>query len=101
MNDLILTICDWVPEMQRGHARDIQVRGSLEEAGLLYRVESMPFRDQKAGHFSHQPYGQVPWLTNGDLAIPESGAILLHLGERSEALMPGAQMAMTRQWIRH
>jgi glutathione S-transferase len=30
----------------------------------------------------------VPWLTDGDISIFESGAILLHLGERSEALMP-------------
>ena len=37
--------------------------------------------------FSHQPFGQVPWLTDGDISIFESGAILLHLGERSDALM--------------
>jgi glutathione S-transferase len=37
---------------------------------------------------SHQPFGQVPWLTDGDISIFESGAILLHLGERSDALMP-------------
>nr|WP_276308774.1 glutathione S-transferase family protein [Halomonas endophytica] len=41
-----------------------------------------------AEHFTHQPFGQVPWLTDGDLTIFESGAILLHLGERSDALMP-------------
>jgi glutathione S-transferase len=56
--------------------------------GLPYRVESVPFRDRKAEHFAHQPFGQVPWLTDGDLSIFESGAILLHLGERSDALMP-------------
>ena len=39
-------------------------------------------------HFAHQPFGQVPWLTDGDISIFESGAILLHLGERSAALMP-------------
>jgi glutathione S-transferase len=60
----------------------------LEEAGLPYRVESVPFRARNAEHFSHQPFGQVPWLTDGDISIFESGAILLHLGERSEALMP-------------
>ena len=30
----------------------------------------------------------MPWLTDGEVSIFESGAILLHLGERSEALMP-------------
>ena len=51
------------------------------------RVESVPFRPRDAAHFSHQPFGQVPWLSDGDISIFESGAILLHLAERSEALM--------------
>lgn len=88
MSDLILTTFDWVPETPRGYVRDIRVRWALEEAGLSYRVNSVPFRDRKAEHFSHQPFGQVPWLTDGDLSIFESGAILLYLGERSETLMP-------------
>jgi glutathione S-transferase len=88
MVDLILTTYDWVPEPPRGYVRDLRVRWALEEAGLPYRVESTPFRDRKAGHFAHQPFGQVPWLTDGDLSIFESGAILLHLGNRSDALLP-------------
>ncbi|HSI56717.1 MAG TPA: glutathione S-transferase family protein [Ideonella sp.] len=88
MNDLILTTFDWVPEMPRGYVRDIRVRWALEEAGLPYRVESVPFRDRNAEHFSHQPFGQVPWLTDGDISIFESGAILLHLAELSDTLMP-------------
>lgn len=86
--DLILTTFDWVPEMPRGYVRDIRVRWALEEAGLPYRVEGVPFGDRNAEHFAHQPFGQVPWLTDGDISIFESGAILLHLGERSDALMP-------------
>ena len=88
MADLILTTFDWVPEPPRGYVRDLRVRWALEEARLPYRVESVPFRDRKAAHFSHQPFGQVPWLTDGDLSIFESGAILLHLGNRSDALLP-------------
>lgn len=88
MVELILTTFDWVPEMPRGHVRDIRVRWALEEAGLPYRVESVPFGSRDAGHFAHQPFGQVPWLTDGDISIFESGAILLHLGERSDVLMP-------------
>jgi glutathione S-transferase len=64
------------------------VRWALEEAGLPYRVKSVPFRARNAEHFSHQPFGQVPWLTHGNISIFESGAILLHLGNRSDALMP-------------
>eukprot|EP01031_Cornospumella_fuschlensis_P016888 gene16888-20642_t len=61
---------------------------ALEEAALPYRVESTPFRDRGPEHFAHQPFGQVPWLTDGALSIFESGAILLHLAEKSPALMP-------------
>ena len=101
MADLILTTFDWVPEMPRGYVRDIRVRWALEEAGLPYRVESTPFRDRNAEHFSHQPFGQVPWLTDGDISIFESGAILLHLGERSETLMPADPRGRSdvKEWL--
>jgi glutathione S-transferase len=88
MADLILTTFDWVPETPRGYVRDLRVRWALEEAGLPYRVKSVPFRARDAEHFSHQPFGQVPWLTDGDIMLFESGAILLYLGERSDALLP-------------
>lgn len=88
MGDLVLTTYDWVPELPRGFVRDIRVRWALEEAGLPYRVESTPFKERDANHIARQPFGQVPWLTDGDQSIFESGAILLHLGERSEKLMP-------------
>jgi glutathione S-transferase len=88
MDDLVLVTYDWVPEMPRGFVRDIRVRWALEEAGLPYRVESTPFRDKTPEHFAHQPFGQVPWLTDGDLSIFESGAILLHLGHLSDVLLP-------------
>ena len=88
MGDLVLTTFDWVPEPPRGLVRDLRVRWALEEAGLPYRVEGVPFQERGPEHFAHQPFGQVPWLTDGDLSIFESGAILLHLGELSSALMP-------------
>lgn len=101
MGDLILTTYDWVPEPPRGFVRDIRIRWALEEAGLPYRVESTPFADRKAGHFAHQPFGQTPWLTDGDLSIFESGAILLHLGELSDALLPADPRARSeaKEWI--
>lgn len=101
MTDLILTTFDWVPEAPRGYVRDIRVRWALEEAGLPYRVNSVPFRDRGAEHFSHQPFGQVPWLTDGDLSIFESGAILLHLGELSDKLMPteSRDCSDVKEWL--
>ncbi len=99
MGDLILTTYDWVPEPPRGYVRDLRVRWALEEAGLPYRVESTPFRDRGAEHFSNQPFGQVPWLRDGDISIFESGAILLHLGERSKALMPTERRNEVIEWL--
>lgn len=86
-DELILTTYDWVPEPPRGLVRDLRVRWALEEAGLPYRVATTPFAERNAEHLARQPFGQVPWLTDGDLTVFESGAILLHLGEKSPALM--------------
>jgi len=101
MVDLILTTFDWVPEPPRGYVRDIRVRWALEEAGLPYRVESVPFGDHKAAPPPQQPFGQVPWLTDGDLSIFESGAILLHLGALSGALLPCDERARNEavEWL--
>jgi glutathione S-transferase len=101
MSDIVLTTFDWVPEMPRGFVRDVRVRWALEEAGLAYRVESTPFRDRKAGHFEHQPFGQVPWLRDGEISIFESGAILLHLGELSSKLMPAEPRGRSdvKEWL--
>ena len=88
MGDLVLTTFDWVPEPPRGFVRDLRVRWALEEAGLAYRVATTPFEGREAVHFAQQPFGQVPWLSDGDITVFESGAILLYLGEKSAALMP-------------
>jgi glutathione S-transferase len=102
MPDLVLTTFDWVPDMPRGYVRDLRVRWALEEAGLPYRVESTPFRERPPAHFAHQPFGQAPWLTDGDLSIFESGAILLHLGEiGGGALLPADPRARSEavEWL--
>jgi glutathione S-transferase len=101
MVDLILTTFDWVPAKPRGYVRDLRVRWALEEAGLPYRVKSVSFGTRNSEHFAHQPFGQVPWLTDGDISIFESGAILLHLGESSDALMPADLRSRSEvtQWV--
>ncbi|MDA9416181.1 glutathione S-transferase [Bradyrhizobium sp. CCBAU 25360] len=101
MADLTLTTFNWVPEQPRGFVRDLRVRWALEEAALPYRVASAPFDDRGAAHFAHQPFGQVPWLTDGDLSIFETGAILLHLGGLSAKLMPTDPRgrAETTEWV--
>lgn len=101
MTDITLTTFDWVPDMPRGYVRDLRVRWALEEAGLPYKVNSVPFREKDEEHFSSQPFGQVPWLTDGEIKIFESGAILLHLAGQSEKLMPSdpSSRGQVIQWI--
>lgn len=89
MTDLVLTTLDWVPQAPRGYVRDLRVRWALEEAGLPYRVATVSTHDPSSEQLAHQPFSQVPWLVDGEVSIFETGAILLHLGQRSEALLPG------------
>jgi glutathione S-transferase len=101
MGELVLTTYDWVPPPPRGHVRDIRVRWALEEAGLPYRVESTSFKDRGDNHIANQPFAQIPWLKDGDISIFESGAILLHLGELSDKLMPTDPKgrAEVQEWV--
>ena len=84
-----ITAFNWVPDFAKGLVRDLRVRWALEEAGLPYRVRLLDATTQRPqDYFLEQPFGQVPVFVEGDLQMFESGAILLHLGERSEALLP-------------
>ncbi|MCK1391329.1 glutathione S-transferase family protein [Bradyrhizobium sp. 1] len=100
MPDLTLTTFDWVPPAPRGFVRDLRVRWALEEAALPYRVAGVS-GEKGPAHLAHQPFGQVPWLTDGDLSIFESGAILLHLGELSAKLMPSDPRGRSdaKEWV--
>ena len=92
---------DWVPEGPRGFVRDLRLRWALEEAGLSYLVSSVSFADRGPEHLTRQPFGQVPFLTDGDITIFESGACLIHIAGKSEKLMPrdATGEAETLQWV--
>lgn len=99
---LILWTYDWVPQGPRGHVRDIRLRWACEEAGLSYTVRSVRFEDRTGpDHLARQPFAQVPALQDGDITLFESGACLLHLAGKSEALMPRDPKgrAETQQWL--
>lgn len=100
MSELIVWTYDWVPEGPRGFVRDLRLRWACEEAGFGYSVRTVPFDDRGADHLARQPFGQVPFLSDGALEIFESGAGLLHLARKSEELMPRdpAGEAQTLQW---
>lgn len=101
MSNITIWTLDWVPEGPRGFVRDLRLRWACEEAGLPYSVRTVAFEDRATNHLPHQPFGQVPFLTDGDLETFESGAGLLHLARKSEKLMPRdvAGEAETIQWM--
>ena len=100
MIELIVWTLDWVPEGPRGFVRDLRLRWACEEAGFAYSVRSVPFEDRETNHLDRQPFGQVPFLSDGGLEIFESGAGLLHLARKSDRLMPRDPVgeAQTLQW---
>src|SRR5690349_18853747 len=98
---LTIYTLDWVPEGPRGFVRDLRLRWAAEEAGLAYEVRTVPFKDRETNHLEFQPFGQVPFLADGDVRLFESGACLLHLARKSESLMPqdASGAAATVQWV--
>lgn len=100
MSELTIWTYDWVPEGPRGFVRDLRLRWACEEAGLDYDVRTIPFDGRETNHLASQPFGQVPFLNDGELQIFESGAGLLHLARKSDRLMPRdpAGEAETLQW---
>ena len=101
MSDLIIWTYDWVPQGPRGFVRDLRLRWACEEAGLAYSVRTVAFDGRETNHLSRQPFGQVPFLSDGELEIFESGAGLLHLARKNERLMPRDPVgeAQTLQWM--
>jgi glutathione S-transferase len=92
----------WVPDFARGQVRDLRVRWALEEAGLPYTTRLLEQGDQDKPEYRQlQPFGQVPIFEEDGSVLFESGAIVLHIGERSEALLPKEPGARARatQWL--
>jgi glutathione S-transferase len=92
----------WVPPFAEGLVRDLRVRWALEEAGIPYKARLIDGTDQaSAGYRALQPFGQVPTFEENGVALFESGSIVLHIGERSEALLPTDEAARARAttWV--
>jgi glutathione S-transferase len=92
----------WVPAFAQGQVRDLRVRWALEEAGLPHRTRLLEQGEQdKAEYRSLQPFGQVPIFEEDGQVLFESGAIVLHIGERTELLLPRDANARARatQWL--
>ncbi len=87
----------WVPPFARGVVRDLRVRWALEEAGLAYTERLLGQGEQASASYRQlQPFGQVPSYEEDGLTMFESGAIVLHIAERSDALLPSDPVGRAR-----
>lgn len=84
-----ISVLSWVPEAGRGLVRDLPVRWALEEAGIPYSVRKLAWgAERPVEYFAEHPFGQVPAYRDDEVSLFESGAIVLHIGENCEALLP-------------
>jgi glutathione S-transferase len=85
------------PDRGRGLARDMHVRWALEEVGQPYDVRLVSFAAMKEpAHKALQPFGQIPTYEEGALALFESGAIVLHIAQTHDGLLPTDANARAR-----
>ncbi|HMA14556.1 MAG TPA: glutathione S-transferase family protein [Kiloniellaceae bacterium] len=97
-----ITAFAWVPDFAKGQVRDLRVRWALEEAGLDYRQRLLDAMNPRPeAYFQEQPFGQVPAYRDDKVQLFESGAIVLHIGEGSETLLPrdAAGKARATAWL--
>jgi glutathione S-transferase len=94
---ITITAFESSPDRGRGLARDMRVRWALEEVGQPYDVRLVSFKAMKQpAHLALQPFGQIPTFEDGDLALFDSGAIVLHIGETHPGLLPDDTNARAR-----
>src|SRR6187401_2640236 len=93
----VITAFEHSPDGGRGLARDTRVRWALEEVGLPYEVRFVSFQAMKEpAHLALHPFGQIPTYEDGDLALFETGSIVVHLAERHAGLLPDDANARAR-----
>jgi len=94
---ITITAFERSPDRGKGLARDMRVRWALEEAGQPYDVRLVSFKTMKEhAHLALQPFGQIPTYEEGDLALFESGAIILHIALNHRGLLPDDANARAR-----
>ena len=94
---ITITAFERSPDRGKGLARDMRIRWALEEVGRPYKVRLVSFDAmKKPAHRALQPFGQIPTYEEGDLALFESGAIVLHIAENHAGLLPDDANARAR-----
>jgi glutathione S-transferase len=84
-----ITAFDRSPDGGQGLSRDTRVRWALAEVGQPYDVRLVTFAALKQpAHLALSPFGQIPTYQEGELALFETGSIVLHIAERHAGLLP-------------
>lgn len=84
-----ITAFESSPDRGQGLARDMRIRWAFEEIGQPYDVRLVSFRALKEPpHLALNPFGQIPTYEDDGVALFETGAILLHLGQAHPGLLP-------------
>jgi glutathione S-transferase len=98
---LEITAFKWVPDFAQGFVRDLRPRWACEEIGLPYAEKLIDVGPRPDSYYRKQPWGQVPVINDDGVELFESGAILLHLGDKDERLMPRDPQgrARTISWL--
>ena len=91
----------WVPDFAQGFVRDLRVRWALEEAGVPYEASLIDVMNKGEAYSAWQPFAQVPAYRDGEVEMFESGAIVIFLAEKYEALAPrdDAGRARVITWV--
>jgi glutathione S-transferase len=94
---ITITALERPPDGGKGLVRDTRVRWALEEVGQPYEVRlvSLPALKEPA-HLALHPFGQIPTYEDGDLALFETGAIVFHVANRYQGLLPNDADARAR-----
>lgn len=94
---ITITAFERSPDGGQGLARDMRVRWALEEVGQPYKVRLVTLRAMKEpAHLALHPFGQIPTYEEGNLALFETGGIVLHIAERHAGLLPHHANARAR-----
>ncbi|AKM09242.1 glutathione S-transferase family protein [Croceicoccus naphthovorans] len=91
-SEIVITGFEWVPPFAKGFVRDLRARWACEEGGIDYSTRLISAMKRPEWFYAEQPWGQVPVLQDGELTLFESGAILVHLGEKC-GLLPASGQA--------
>jgi glutathione S-transferase len=84
---VVITAFERSPDGSLGLARDMRVRWALEEVGQPYEVRLVSFQAKmEPAHLRLHPFGLIPTYEEGDLALFETGAIILHIAEHHAGL---------------